>query len=150
MNNNFRRTLLVLLLVGSTSLMFSPVVRAQGVEELLKQILETTRETTKHIITILASMQAFGEELGKALLEPTPDIDSTANGNINIAEAKETARTDHLDPLMEKAVETLLTTTANKQSGHLSEVTSLPGPDFPEYTKFNIFPGTSANLPKAV
>lgn len=125
--------------------LFAPAADAQT--ELLQQIRDATQATANYTDQVLVALQSTGKQVLDALTVPTPAITDTTKGNTQIAPAITKARSDYQAPLTMKAVTTLLSTTANTQPTLLSQLTSLPGPDFPSYTTFAIAPSMRINLP---
>lgn len=151
MKQNYRKKALSLLLVGFISFAVVPQARADSsIEILLRQILQTTQTISDHLITLLASIEAYWSTFTDMLLKPTPDIGDTITENTGIAAARKDAVDKFQRPLIEKAIDTLLSTTAADQALVLSNLLSLPGPDFPDYSRssYRVGPGMQVSLQK--
>lgn len=147
MKTSYRQTFSKSMFACFFSIALASPVKAQGIEiELLKEIRDYTKATANYVNTLLSDIQAAGKELLEALTAPTPAIDDTTKANTQIAPAISKAA-EYRTPLMDKALMTIMSTTASEQPTILAESTNLPGPDFPLYSTFRIAPNMQMNLP---
>jgi hypothetical protein len=151
MKTNYRKKALGLLFVGFITFAVVPQAKADQVEALLRQILQTTQTISDHVITLLASIEAYWTTFTDMLLNPTPQLADTIAENTGIAAARKDAVDKFQRPLIEKAINTLLSTTAADQALVLSNLLSLPGPDFPDASQkksYRVGPGMQISLQK--
>jgi hypothetical protein len=126
--------------------LFAPQAHSQVIP-LLQQIRDATAATANYTNSILTDLRTAGKQALDALTAPTPSIDDTTKANTQIGSGVSKAKSDYQVPLTSKAVTTILSTTANDQPTLLSQITSLPGPDFPSYKSFSVAPSMRINLP---